>query len=167
MKKLSYIALLSMLLLQSGGLVLIYKVQQCMVQHEMKSVLNNHETRFQPLTISLSVYKKNIFGNEIVIDGKLYDVNSIAISGNTVHLQVINDTKEESILEKIKDLISGTTKHNRLPIRLVQLLSLNYILPHSQYNSALQQISQQNFLPLSTNILSITKDVSSPPPKFY
>ncbi|MFS8081928.1 MAG: hypothetical protein ACMG51_00640 [Ginsengibacter sp.] len=166
MKKLSYIALLSMLLLQSGGLVLIYKVQQCMVQNEMKSVLNNHETRFQPLTISLSVYKKNIFGNEIVIDGKLYDVNSIAISGNTVHLQVINDTKEESILEKIKDLISGTTKHNRLPIRLVQLLSLNYILPHSHYDSALQQISQQNFLPLSTNILSLTKDVSSPPPKF-
>ena len=137
-----------------------------MVQLEMKTALTNNATRYQTISLSLTDFKEKINENEILIDGRLYDVNSFSIKGNTVQLLVISDEKEENILEKIKELTTNTTKHSSFPEQMLQLLTLTYILPDSTHKFGLQQISQQKYTQLCANVFSVTGEVSSPPPKF-
>ena len=151
--------------MQTGGMVLIFKVQQSIVQFEMKHPLSNLSKSFQTFSLSLGDFKHKINGNEILIEGKLYDIISFTITGNNVQLVVINDKKEEDILEKIKGLTAGISKHSKIPTKLVQLLTLNYILPNYSSKSVLQQIPQRNYLLFCANIFSVTSEVSSPPPK--
>ena len=165
MKKLSYIALLLILLLQTGGMVLIFKVQQCIAHFEMKHAISNNATSSQTFSLSLSDFKNKINENEFLIDGKLYDVISFSITGNNVQLVVINDKKEEDILEKIKGFTAGISKHSKLPTQLVQLLALTYILPNYSSKSVLQQIPEQKYVLLCVNVFSVPSEVSSPPPK--
>ena len=131
----------------------------------MKHPLSNHSKSFQILSLSLADFKHKIIENEVLIDSKLYDVISFTITGNNVQLVVINDKKEEDILEKIKGLTAGISKHSKLPKQLVQLLSLTYILPNYSSKSLLQQIPQQKYLLLCANLFSVPREVSSPPPK--
>ena len=166
MKKLAYIAISLILVLQIGGMVLILKLQQCMVQLEMKAALSNDATRYQTISLSLTDFKQKINENEILIDGKLYDVSSYSIKGNTIQLLVMSDEKEENILEKIKEFTTGTTKHSPFPEQMLQLLTLTYILTDCTHKFGLQQISQQKYTQLCANVFSVTGEVSSPPPKF-
>ena len=149
----------------SGGL-LIYTVQQYIVQHEMEQVLNNDETSFQQLTLSLSDFQKGeINTDEISFNGKMYDVKSIKISGNKVELLVINDTGEENIIENIKKSVNTNSGQNKkLPYHLVNLLNWFYIYPASG-NEFLLLEHRTSYLPFSENVFSFISEISSPPPK--
>ncbi len=145
---------------------LLYEVKQKLAQLEMTNALSNYNTRFDILSILLSDFKNKINENEISINGKLYDISSFVIKGTTVQLVVVNDEKEEGILKKIKELITGTNKHSQLPTKLLHLLVLNYILPHSTFKFKLPQLTQQKCFSYCCKIISVSAEVSSPPPKF-
>jgi hypothetical protein len=167
LKKIGYILLLTILLLQAGGMLLIYKMQQCYVKQEMQQTLNNSKTKFQKITLSLSEYQKSkINSHEISINGKMYDVKSVNILENNVKLLVINDSKEENILQKIKDFTNRTNQPNSdLPNQLQQLLSLNYLSPEIKHFFFIPVFSINLFRQPNLNLVSNDSDIPSPPPK--
>ena len=72
----------------------------------MKQVLDDGETHFQQLTLTLSDYNKGKIGvSEILINDRLFDVKSYSITGNTVQLLVVNDTQEEGIVERVSVIV--------------------------------------------------------------
>lgn len=167
MKKTASILLLTLLLLQTGGILLIYKTQQCYVWYEMQHTLNDSNTRFQKLELSLSDFQKSkINSDEIFFQGKMYDVKSVQVSGNIVNLLVINDKDEDSILKKIDNFLNTTQKDNsKLPYQLQQLLSLNYLSPYSVNFFFIPSLSITTFHSLNLNLISNDSDTSSPPPE--
>ncbi len=166
LKNTGLILLLAILFIQTGGGLLIYKIQQSCVHSEMEQALNNEATGFQQLTLSLSDFQKGeINANEISFNGKMYDVKSIKISGDKVELLVINDTKEENIVENIKRSVNTNSEQNKkLPYHLVNLLNWFYIYPVSG-NAFLLLEQRTSYLPFSENVFSFISEISSPPPK--
>ena len=167
MKKIGYIALLSILIIQAGGGLLIYKIQQYYVQMEMERALNNEETSFQQLTLSFNDFQKGkINAHEISFDGKMYDIRSIKISGDKVELLVINDTKEENIIENIKRSVNPNDQQNKgLPSQFVKLLTLVYVVPATDPDLLLQKKQRHIFVPFCDIIVSHKSDITAPPPK--
>ncbi len=168
LKKIGFIVLLSILLLQTGGLWLIYKAQQYYVQNEMEESLNNKETIFQNLSLSLNDFQKDkVNDHEVSINGKMYDIKSINIKGNKVELLAVNDIKEESIIEKInRSLNNGDQQNQELPNHIFKILTLFYISPTTGYNF-LFQVKRQHILPSFCEIIISHKSgISSPPPRF-
>ena len=154
--------------MQAGGILFIYKTQQFFVQQEMRQTLNSNKTQFQKITLSLSDYQKNkINAHEISIKGKMYDVKSTHISGDSLELLVVNDSKEENILEKIKEFKQETSGQNHsLHNQLKQLLSLTYLSPNTDGIFIISSLSMHLFPHPNLNTISSHIAISTPPPEF-
>ena len=133
----------------------------------MLEAMEEKQTGFLKLTLTVSEFQKSkINSHEISYKGKMYDFKPVAISDDTVELLVINDTKEETILEKINELADNTSSHKgELPSQLIKLLTLTYICPTFDNRFIFQELEGNNFLPICESILSIAKEIPSPPPE--
>ena len=167
MKNTCFIVLLAILFMQTGGGLQIYKIQQYCVQREMEQALNNEGTLFQQLTLSLSDFQKGeINADEISINGKMYDIKSLEIRGDKVELLVINDTREENILEDIKKSINSSNQQNKEhPYHFVKVLTLLYITPVTDNIFLLEKNKQNIFRSPCEIIISYKPGISSPPPR--
>ena len=166
LKKIGYLSVFLTFFMLSGGFLLVYKIQQYLVQKEMYNILNDKLKDTEKLTLSYSDYQNNKIDNhEILVQGKLYDIRSVIRTGNIVELQVINDIKEEKILDNIKDLVNNSSNSkNHLPDHLLKWLNLVFICPVPA-NNLIIKYSSSCFLPFSELIISHQTDIWSPPPK--
>ena len=166
LKNIGYLSVFLTFFMLSGGFLLVYKIQQDFVQKEMHNVLNNKLKDSEKLTLSYSDYQNNkIDSHEILVQGKLYDIRSVIRTGNIVELQVINDSREEKILDNIKDLVNNSSNSkNHLPDHLLKWLNLLYISPVS-VNSLFVRYSPFCFRSFCEFIISHKTDICSPPPK--
>ena len=115
-------------------MLIVYKIQQYYVHYEMLENINSYETDFQKITLSFNDYQKSkINENEIEIKGKMYDIKSINILNNKLELLVVNDSKEEQIIQKVKDFFNYSNQpKGKFSKQVSQLLSLNYISPKTE-----------------------------------
>ncbi len=168
LKKFASISLLLLILLQIGGMLLVYQLQQRSVQQEMKQTLCNEPTRLEKITLSTKEYNSyKINAGEIAIDGKMYDVKSVKHSVHSVELWVINDQKEEHILQKIASFFhqNEAAPKSKFPNQLEQLFSLAYLLPEN-YSPRFRATVANHFYPLT--LLYNTTDhlfIFTPPPE--
>lgn len=134
MKTITAFSLMLLLLLQAGGMLFFYKVRQFSLQQHMQAQLQDSRSHFQQLTLSLEAYQKyKISEDEIEIDGKLYDIKSVTISGNRVILYALNDSSEEALLEEIRAFLTKNhPTESRLPETLQQLIFLSYLPPATE-----------------------------------
>lgn len=142
-------------------------MQQSHVQHKMQQSIRRGETGFQKITLSLKEYensKVNAF--EISLNGKMYDVKSVTISGDIAELLVINDREEENILKEIKAFLTmNDHKANTIPPQLKVILSLNYLLPEVKQLFFIPSLSAYSFYFSGLHFSSVTAEVSVPPPE--
>ena len=144
-------------------------MRQSYVQFEMQKKLRNSQSRFEKLSLTLSEYKRSrIKEDEISINGKMYDIKSFQINGDKIELLAINDTEEENILQRIKDLITNnnTNPGSEVPSQLTDLITLDYIYPGSVSEIIFFEKQQENFYELFQTHSSFHPDVLSPPPRF-
>ncbi|HZV67939.1 MAG TPA: hypothetical protein VFG10_00255 [Saprospiraceae bacterium] len=131
--------------------------------------MDDEETPFEQITLSLPDYLKDKINNhEISIEGKMYDIKSVSISGDKVTLLVINDPHEENILKKLKEVLTGRkqSKSNR-PHQLRPIHTLKYLSPEPEHNIS--------FTFCSTIILSLPvpgfvtndREIPTPPPRRF
>jgi hypothetical protein len=167
LNKVGYLFLLLILILQSGAMLLIFKAQQSYVRFEMNEKLESNHESCELLILTLKEFKKSrIDTKEIIWDGKLYDIRSAVVSGNIVRLEVINDTEEEHVLERIKYLVQNASlPDNPLPKQLYQLITMVYLQPYSVNLNLTNTFLQNFFQPFLKNISSGEIDTSTPPPK--
>jgi hypothetical protein len=154
-------------MMQSGGMLLFYQLQQCSIQYRMQQVLNNGETTFEKLTLILDDYAKSkISRDEIRLNGKMYDVRSVKFLKGKVELLAVCDMEEEDILEKINKLLKHSTKSkNSVPGYLISLSSLAYISPYTDHDFLFHETSRNIFHPYSETVTSRCPDIAFPPPK--
>jgi hypothetical protein len=160
--------LFTILLLQTGGILLIYKLKQSYVQYQMSLSLKSNETTFEKIIITTGDYKKSrIKSNEISYKGKMYDVKSINIFYDKVELLVINDRDEENILEAINNFVSKTNRPDiELSNQLKILFSLNYLSPDTEHIFFIPSFCIHIFHQPNLNIAFTDSDVYTPPPRF-
>ena len=147
-------------------MLLFYLMQQCYVQHEMQQLLNKNESRLEKLIVPLADFQRNkICDNEILLNGKMYDIKSIKISVDHVELLALNDEKEEIILETIKMLVNGNTTHNKIPQHIISFISLVFLAPVDDHQIYKIDLPFNYFYPVSENIISRQSEIFSPPPE--
>ncbi len=153
--------------MQVGGLSLICKIQQGIVQDQMEQMLGNNATVFDTLTIPLADFEKiKTNPNEMSLQGKMYDIKTIKIKGDKVELQVLNDAKEERIFDHLKTLASQQPAKNKSQANcLLDLIGLMYVFSGSSVAHPLSPPAQPTYHPLCEMIISQTKSVFSPPPE--
>lgn len=148
-------------------MLLIFKAQQCYVRYDMHEKLKSSHATFELLTLTFEEYQNSrINSDEISIHGKMYDVKSVVISGDSIRLLAINDYEEENILEKIKNFIEKSDLPNSaLPNQLHKLITLVYLQVTPEYLYYLPSHFIYIFHSLSASISSCDSDIPSPPPK--
>jgi hypothetical protein len=133
----------------------------------MTKKLNDCENAYEEITIILK--PNETFedpGKEFFMDGKMYDVKSISVDGNKVHLLVIHDTKEENVLSIIKTLINKTTSSkNPLSIQLNLLLSMVYLEDRTDFDFTPSANLLPAFQLYSEKLISAESEILSPPPR--
>lgn len=167
MKSAGYIFILTILLLQSGWMLLILSMQQGYVQYKMSEKLKSNKATFEKIMLSTSEFEKSkINKNEIFLNGKMYDVKSATVYGDIVELVVINDIEEENILVRIKNFVKNTSvPNNKNPDQLHQLISLIYLQPFSESLLFIPSFNINLFCQPKLNIVSNYPDILSPPPR--
>ncbi|HLP13649.1 MAG TPA: hypothetical protein VK177_17080 [Flavobacteriales bacterium] len=168
MKKSLALALLFIFLLQSGGLLLIQKIQRANLKWKMEALLERTHTGFEKLTMPVHVYEAcKVDRKEIRYHGRMYDVKSATVTGNTVELLVINDTEEERLMESMK---AGARLWDE-PVQGPQTIVLKFLQLHyvcADEATQLAFFTNENTITTNheQNLVSITSDIPTPPPRW-
>jgi hypothetical protein len=117
------------LLLQGGGFMLLLLFQQQALKSEIHSKMNRGEVDFEQIVLSKADYQKALVEEgEILIDGKLFDIQSETIIHNKIVLSVVFDEKEDDVVNEIKSFIRRNCRSNKsLPDTSAHLFSLSFI----------------------------------------
>jgi hypothetical protein len=131
LKKGLSLSLLLLIFFQGGGLQCFFLLRQKLVQVEMAEKLIEKKLPQKSIIITVETYQdKLINGHEIELNGKLYDISSVAFSGNKVQLSVLEDDKEMHILSLLKKVIgSESDHHNQYPQQLLSFMSMLFVVP--------------------------------------
>ncbi len=123
--------LLLLIFFQGGGLQCFFLFRQKLVQVEMAEKLIQKNLPQKSITITVETYQDNLINShEIELNGKLYDISSVALSGNKVQLSVLEDDKEMYILSLLKKVISSESdSHNQYPQQLLSFMSMLFVVP--------------------------------------
>jgi len=159
--------LLAILLLQAGGMLLIYKIRQFYVQHEMMLLVKNNETSVEKLVLTSEEYKKSrLNSREISYKGNMYDVKSVNISGDTVKLLVFKDAKEKILINEIKDFLHKSNESKKeLPDQLQKFLSINYLAGLQGRMIYIPSFCFNIYPHQDPDTYTDSSDIPSPPPK--
>jgi len=147
--------------------MLVFRFQQYLVKHEMSRILEDKETVFEGLSMSLAEFQQSqLNSREILYKGEMYDIKSKIISGDTVRLLVINDAREKELKDKIDALSGGNNRQNQdLPNKIVKLYTLSFVFPINHTGSTLISCSENEFPSFRDDYQSVEQDILSPPPE--
>ncbi len=161
------ILLIGILAIQAEGALVIHQVRQGMIQYKVRRGIRHNEFVLEVLTMSTDGYARSKRPkNEIMVDGKMYDVKSVSTNGDVVTLEVVHDKAEEGVLKKIKDFFTpDKDSSGKIPKHVQQLLSAKYVPPMRQIFSELIFQAATHIYFLHAIGLTIVRDIPSPPPR--
>ncbi len=159
--------LIFILVLQSGGLLIIGRLQQYNVQHLMSILLEKEDAKFEKLVLTVREYEESrINSKEISFKGNMYDIKSIRNKGEYVELLVINDLREKHIVNAIRNLAGGDDKTDRETPELIQrILSMNYLSPKNSKILVVCPVKEITFHKPQITIFSFKSNITTPPPQ--
>jgi hypothetical protein len=141
-----------------------FVIKQKLIQDQMREKLE--QASLQKITVPLAGLTWAKQDKEAIINGRLFDVKEISISGNTITLKGLFDDAEDHLVAKIKDMVqhkkdagtmSDQVKCIFLPLYSeATLFSLqrNYEIVTIQFGSYSSSITEGHYT------------ATAPPPKF-
>lgn len=159
--------MLTVLVLQSGGMLVVFNMQQRFIQFEMAQRLESSNGPFEKLLLTVSEFEKSrIDAKEIRLNGRMYDIKSVTVTADSVEIYAIHDLEEEDIMEKIKQLVKNTcSPHVKIPPHLQQLISLVYLPSHLHLQLTTSLTGIHVFHLAAMNTLLFEPGIPSPPPR--
>ncbi len=134
------------------------------IKHLMLEALENKSLQVIKTNVSLVKWVEE---DEVIIEGKYFDVRTFTVSGKTIVLTGLYDDKEEALalqIEKCYNLDNNTTSSGQMHalIMLFQPLIL-----HENYSLQEKKISETllSFFISPENLLHRQRFVDTPPPK--
>ncbi|MBK7853422.1 MAG: hypothetical protein IPJ66_20445 [Bacteroidetes bacterium] len=167
MKKATYISLLTILLLQAGGLLLLFQIQQVRIQKSALHQLDSGSGKTEQIVLSEADFNSSkINDHELRMNGKLYDFRYISNSSGQIILNVFHDASEENLIDWIEALAtSDGQQQGDLPAHLVKLLTTTYLITDTEPVSFLHTVNEYSFFRFDERAVSFARDQDSPPPK--
>lgn len=159
--------LLALVLLQSGGLFLFYKGQQWHIQYDQFHKRYDCDQNLRNVSLGIADFLRcKVNSHEIDIEGKRYDIHSLKMDSDSVHLTVVHDVKEERIIGKIMALFSQETRdEQQMPTQLLKLIQLTYVCPPA-IHFVTKWDPEIRIVFIFQNVLSSQdKEIPYPPPK--
>ena len=148
--------------------MLLYIGQQSAIRHYMQQAISDDRVKTETITLPLYLYNTDkVSSNEIVINGKLYDIKSISVIDGNAIIEVVNDTAEEKVVKNISAVLDDVDKKtdNNLPNGMINLLTLDYILPPQIKLVVYSSYKETHYLYYSKSLVSRTADILVPPPR--
>lgn len=159
--------LISVLLLQSGGLILLLKGIQFNIEKKNRVLIKNRTENHFEITFSLKDFKTIQFNaHEFKFKNQMYDFSILNLSDDSIKVLAKADYEEQKVIEKIK-LLCDFGKPESAPAKLTlnKLFSFTYLKIENLYILYIpEEIS--NFL--STKIFDLKnsyREIIIPPPR--
>ncbi len=120
-----------LLLLQAGGLLVVYELQQVAARWKMHEAMEKFSHPVSVLRMSSAQYKLfKVGGDELRINGKMYDIRSIQFHGDSVTIIAIHDEAESRIVQKVGNILFQlNTDGSNIARSLADTLSYVYLVP--------------------------------------
>ena len=159
------------------GYYFVFKIAQFDVRAEMKSAIKRNIPMkdLEVITIPATANGSNdsqtrfIDDNELIYQGKLYDIVKRELSGNNIIVYCINDKKEEVLLE---NLYAKLTRENDITKNMNDKSGhiLTSMIKDVVFSKTIIIISpiglDINFSSVNNEIINSYSEVITPPPRF-
>jgi len=168
LKKIITILIVSILVLQTGGIIFVLQIQQVLNGITISKLLEEDNAHFSEIEISKTDFEKSkIDENEFYFKNELYDIKSITKKGSRYKIIAIKDSEETNILVRFKKVFDGNkNSKNKRPDSLVKLLSLVFVDPKSEpvifYKITIKNI----YITTTENTKDKAIAVPTPPPLY-
>jgi hypothetical protein len=168
LKRAGTILILVILLSNGTGFYVYYFLRLQDIRAEMRERLKLlPDEELEVLTLTREEYRKSVVEeNEVKVNGKMYDVARVKISGRIVRVYCVHDEKEDNLLAFAAELLSAPMKEKpSVPVQIFQFIGLNFILPTSDFDinnsGALVSIAT----PYGFALTEVCIQPSAPPPR--
>jgi len=168
LKKIVTILIVTILILQTGGVILVLQCQQLLNSINISKILEEENANFSEFQISKTNFEKlKIDDDEFYYRNELYDIKSIIKKGSDYKIIAIRDSEETNILERFKKIFDeNKNQKNKTSDSLAKLLSLVFVLPKSE-SVIFYKIYRKNIhISPAENIIAKTLAVPTPPPLY-
>lgn len=162
LKKLIYILVLAIVVLQVDILWVGYGVQQYYLTQKMR------RGEFSPadvkeLVLTVDEYRALPESEEIVFNSRMYDVQEVKFNGTSVLIKAVEDTEECQLIVKMKNLDHKT--RGNFGKQLSQLLQLNYLPTGGQSIHYYPSLSAMHFPSEECYVQAGYLEINCPPPR--
>lgn len=120
-----------LLLLQAGGLLVVYELQLVSARWKMHQAMEKFSHPVSILRLSSAQYQLCKVGDdELRVNGKMYDIRSIQFQGDSVTIAAIHDEAESKIVQKVGNILFQlNTDGSNIARSVADTLSYVYLVP--------------------------------------
>jgi hypothetical protein len=173
-RKILSILFAGLILFNLFGYYLVFKCDQIHIKSEMKAMIRSGSFRggYEEITILNPASDRDfrmLDKGEIRYRGRLYDVISTRVSGNSVIFRCINDTREEQLLARYDKYSTWVTGMNSPEKSRNSQAMLYHIIKHALLNKYSLEVpassSINQYFEFTGEVNSLATEPTSPPPK--
>ncbi len=167
-KKVFSVILVSLLLLNFAGLFLYFPLQLFRIHQEMKARLKDlPDEKLQILILHKNDYQKAIVDeDEVLIDGKMYDVARMEVNEDIITIYAIRDKAEDNLLAFLDEIVKRPLQEKKSPpIQILQFITLAFLPPdQNEFNFCEFQAVSSNTAYLFPDFFC-SLSIEGPPPR--
>ncbi len=168
-RRLYSILLISLLLLNFGGLFLYFPLQLFRIHREMRIALRNlPDSQLEVLRFSkVNFSKARIDDDEVVLNGNMYDIARISLKKDSVLVFALHDKAEDNLLDFLDEIIKRPLREKELPPeQIYKFITLSFLGSNQEeFNGSFSIVnSASNTLYLVPGSLFF-QAIASPPPR--
>lgn len=105
--------LAGLLLFQAAGWQLAWTYRQSEARRNAARVMELDQTAFRHVTLHTTQFQKaRLNRKEVRLEGKLYDIRTLRIKGDSVCLELYHDHHEEHLLHRLTKLLTAGHNHS-------------------------------------------------------
>jgi len=127
----------------------LFLIKQKLIQAQMEERLE--QSQLQTVVLPVNSVSWINDGKEVMLDGKLFDIRSYTVSGNTITLNGLFDNDEDHLIAKMNDTIHKNKDNGSSPLNTL----------------ALKFLSQQVYNDIASISLSISWKIVDSPATFF
>jgi len=148
-------------------MLLICMLLQLNSHCRIEAILENSSTKFEKLVLTQKQFQKAKQGEEeILFNGKIYDIKNATLNGNLIELVAYHDVREESLISLIEKFFDSENSGDDFSLHVLKLLVSVYTFSSQQFEFS-QPFSSENFIQWHSGLyLSFTGETLTPPPDF-
>lgn len=161
--KVGILFLTILILLQSGGILLVCRLEQGLIKFSDKG----NGKKIEYIVLSKKEYNKpRPDENEIVYNNTLYDITGIIESGNEITLSVINDDEEAEVIDMIKCLMNESSPSNPDQANtLFKFIKLVYSFSPFELNKFSLATLPPTYFNAKFSLVEFSCSTNTPPPQ--